>query len=149
MLCLMIWSNDALNDWEDCPVGAEGCEVSAGTERVVDSEHAGKAEAAAASHAELVEGSDAATAPSEVMQGAKWFELNINKQKVQHSMPPRRRFPSMPPFHHLGMVLPRPLPGFSGIMNQPPLMIPVNISPPFNMVPHFPPLHLLQANVPS
>uniref|UniRef100_A0A8D8AXU0 (northern house mosquito) hypothetical protein n=1 Tax=Culex pipiens TaxID=7175 RepID=A0A8D8AXU0_CULPI len=55
----------------------------------------------------------------------------------------------MPPFYHLGMVLPRPLPGFSGIVNQPPLTIPVNISPPFNMVPPFPPLHLFQANVPS
>ncbi|XP_038109973.1 protein PAT1 homolog 1 [Culex quinquefasciatus] len=76
------------------------------------------------------------------------IEQNMIKQQAQHSMPPEVP-QQLPPFHHPGMGLPRPPPGFPGMMNhQPPLTIPVNFPPPLNMVPPLPPLHLLQTNVP-
>ncbi|XP_001867968.2 protein PAT1 homolog 1 [Culex quinquefasciatus] len=75
------------------------------------------------------------------------IEQNMIKQQAQHSMPPEVP-QQLPPFHP-GMGLPRPPPGFPGMMNhQPPLTIPVNFPPPLNMVPPLPPLHLLQTNVP-
>lgn len=76
------------------------------------------------------------------------IEQNMIKQQAQHSMPPEVP-QQLPPFHHPDMGLPRPPPGFPGMMNhQPPLTIPVNFPPPLNMVPPLPPLHLLQTNVP-
>lgn len=76
------------------------------------------------------------------------IEQNMIKQQAQHSMPPEVP-QQLPHFHHPGMGLPRPPPGFPGMMNhQPPLTIPVNFPPPLNMVPPLPPLHLLQTNVP-
>lgn len=63
------------------------------------------------------------------------IEQNMIKQQAQHSMPPEVP-QQLPPFHHPGMGLPRPPPGFPGMMNhQPPLTIPVNFPPPLNMVP--------------
>lgn len=84
------------------------------------------------------------------------IEQNMIKQQAQHAMPPPpqevppQQQQPQPPFHMgPGMGLPRPPPGFPGMMNhQPPLTIPVNFPPPLNMVPPLPPLHLLQTNVP-
>uniref|UniRef100_A0A1Q3F2V1 Uncharacterized protein n=1 Tax=Culex tarsalis TaxID=7177 RepID=A0A1Q3F2V1_CULTA len=78
------------------------------------------------------------------------IEQNMIKQQAQNSMSQEvpQHQQQQPPFHHPGMGMPRPPPGFPGMMNhhqQPPLTIPVNFPPPLNMVP---PLHLLQTTVP-